>query len=97
MGHYVRICYDGAGALEAARQLRPDAVFLDLAMSGIDSLEVARQLRGDARLRHVLIVGTTAAQDDALAERSREAGLDYCAVKPLEPDFIRGLLGRRRV
>jgi two-component system CheB/CheR fusion protein len=96
MGHYVRVCYEGSGALEAARQQRADVVLLDLVMPGMDGYEVARQLRADSQLRHVLIVATTGFGQEEDRERSREAGIDQHLLKPLDPDFLTSLLGRRR-
>ena len=96
MGHYVRVCYEGSDAVEAARQQRADVVFLDLVMPGIDGYEVARQLRADPQLRHVLIVATTGFGQEEDRERSRKAGIDQHLLKPLDLDFLKSLLGRRR-
>ena len=96
MGHYVRVCYEGEGAFDAARQLRADVVFLDLVMPGKDGYEVARQLRADAQLRHVLIVGISGFGQEEDRARSREVGIDHHLLKPVDPEFLQSLLGRRR-
>jgi DNA-binding NarL/FixJ family response regulator len=48
--HVVGEAADGESALEAVRELRPDAVLLDVQMPGIDGFEVASRLTaaGDA-------------------------------------------------
>lgn len=96
MGHYVRVCYEGEGAFDAARQLRADVVFLDLVMPGKDGYEVAQQLRADPQLRHVLIVGISGFGQEEDRARSRSAGIDHHLLKPVDPEFLQSLLGRRR-
>ena len=96
MGHEVRVAYDGASAVEAARRLRPHVVFLDVVMPGMDGYEVARALRLDPQLREVRIVGLTGFGQDEDRERSRQAGIDQHLVKPIDPQFLQSLLGRKR-
>ena len=96
MGHSVRVAYEGAGALEAARQMRPQVVFLDVVMPGMDGYEVARALRLEPHLRDVLIVGLTGFGQDEDRERSRQAGIDQHVVKPIDPQFLQSLLGPTR-
>jgi CheY-like chemotaxis protein len=95
MGHDVRVCYEGQGALDAARGLRADVVFLDLVMPGMDGYEVARQLRADPQLRDVLIVGISGFGQEEDRARSRQAGIDHHLLKPVDPEFLMSLLGRR--
>ncbi|MBI2942156.1 MAG: response regulator [Chloroflexi bacterium] len=56
----VRAAADGAGALQAMRERRPDLVLLDLLMPGIDGYGVLEQMRGDEQLRNVPVVLVTA-------------------------------------
>ena len=46
-GWEVRTAADGAGALRAAREFRPDAVVLDVMLPDMDGLEVLARLRRD--------------------------------------------------
>jgi CheY-like chemotaxis protein len=95
MGHDVRVSYDGREALEVARGLRPDIVFLDLVMPGMDGYEVARQMRSDPQLQRALIVAVTGFGGDEDRERSRSAGIDHHLLKPIDLEFVKSLLGRR--
>ena len=52
-GHEVFAAADGAQALAAVRQHRPDVVILDVTMPEIDGLEVCRRLKADPEFRLV--------------------------------------------
>ncbi|MEJ2218189.1 MAG: GAF domain-containing protein, partial [Gemmatimonadota bacterium] len=55
-GYRVEGAADGASGLERARELRPDAVILDVLMPGVDGWSVLEQLRADAELSHVPVI-----------------------------------------
>jgi CheY-like chemotaxis protein len=83
----VRVCTapDGAAALSAVEQLKPDAVVLDLGMPGLDGCEVIQRLRSEGRLRGVPIVALSGMRrgEEALA-----AGADAYMEKPCAPDRL---------
>lgn len=93
LGHDVDFAYDGRSGLEAARRLRPDVVFTDLALPGIDGFDLARQIRSEAA-RDVLMIAVSGFASDDYRRRSRQAGFDYYLVKPADPAFIESLLRR---
>ena len=93
-GYEVRVAYTGESALEFAREIPPDVVFLDIGMPEMDGLEVCRRLRSDCapnEKRHV-IVAVTGWGTQADRQRTREAGFDAHLVKPVEPHALQGLL-----
>ena len=71
----------GDEAVDLVRELRPDAVILDIKMPGLDGLSAARQITGD-RLAAVLIL--TAFSQRELVEQAREAGAIGYLVKPFQ-------------
>jgi hypothetical protein len=85
LGHVVQVASDGASAIEAAQEFRPDVVLLDIGMPGMDGYEVARRLRtlraGDPALRIVAVTGWGQELD---RQQSREAGFDLHLVKPVD-------------
>src|SRR5438552_8770999 len=46
---------DGEAGLKAAREVRPDAITLDIDMPGMDGLQVVDRLKRDPETRHVLV------------------------------------------
>lgn len=95
-GHDVHVSHDGPGAIASARRIRPDFLFLDLGLPGLDGFEVARMLRGESGFDTMRIIAVTGSGHDVDRERSREIGIDYYLVKPVDARFLESLLGRRR-
>ena len=88
---------DGAEALAAIREHKPDLVFLDVMMPKVNGFEVTQQIRGDAAYDDVQIVLLTAMGQDCDREVGKEAGADDYMTKPFSPskilDRARQLLG----
>jgi CheY-like chemotaxis protein len=96
MGHQVEVSYDGLAGLEAARRLQPAVIFLDLALPGMEGYEVASQLRRDPAFKDAVIIAVTGSAGDEARRRTREAGFDHHLVKPVDPEFLKSLLGGTR-
>jgi HAMP domain-containing protein/CheY-like chemotaxis protein/signal transduction histidine kinase len=52
-GYKAVVELDGEAGLQAAREIRPDAITLDIDMPGMDGLEVLDRLKRDPETRHV--------------------------------------------
>jgi DNA-binding NarL/FixJ family response regulator len=70
---------DGARLIEAARQLRPDVIVTDVAMTGMSGLEALRRLKADAITAKVIFL--TMHADAQLAAESLRAGASGFVVK----------------
>ena len=70
---------DGQSAVNLARELKPDAVIMDIKMPDLDGIEAARILTHE-RVAPVLLL--TAYSDIELIARAREAGVAGYLVKP---------------
>lgn len=90
-GHVVRLAHDGASAVDAAREFRPQVILLDIGLPDTDGYAVARRLRSEEPGGTVLIAltGFGEAQDRA---RARQAGFDRHLVKPVDPKALEALL-----
>ncbi|MFC5182604.1 response regulator transcription factor [Actinomadura harenae] len=95
-GWQVRTAADGAGAIAAAREFRPDAVVLDIMLPDIDGLSVLRELRAAAPEVCVLFLTARDAVEDRVAGIT--AGGDDYVTKPFSLEEVlarlRGLLRR---
>jgi CheY-like chemotaxis protein/two-component sensor histidine kinase len=95
-GHEVQQAHDAAGAIETVLAMQPDAVVLDLGLPDASGVEVARRVRDDPALRDVLLVAVTGWGQEEDRRRTRDAGIDYHLVKPVEPTQLLNLLHASR-
>jgi signal transduction histidine kinase/CheY-like chemotaxis protein len=91
-GHEVDVVHDGLTAIDAAREMRPEVVLLDIGLPGLDGYQVARKLREDVGLDGTMLVAMTGYGQPEDRRRSREAGIHHHFVKPVEPFVLRTLL-----
>lgn len=91
-GHEVRVAHDGAAALDAVREFRPDVAFLDIGMPVLNGYEVAQAVRAEPWGRDVTLIAVTGwgQADDKL--RARSAGFDRHLIKPIDPAEVDRLL-----
>ncbi len=84
-GHAVRLCTNGARALELVRAQPPDLLLLDLMLPGLDGLEITRALRrdsSDTRLSRLPILILTARDAEIDKVVGLEVGADDYLTKP---------------
>jgi PAS domain S-box-containing protein len=91
-GDEVCTAKDGLEALQQATDFHPDVVLLDIGMPRMDGLEAARRLRQQPWAKKVLILAMTGWGQESDRQRSKEAGIDYHLVKPVDPLALRHLL-----
>lgn len=96
LGFVVEMANDGPSALEVARRLSVDLVFLDIGLPVMDGYEVARLLRAEARFAATRIVALTGYDDVEDRERSLASGFDAHVVKPLDLNELPALMARLR-
>ncbi|NMO15061.1 response regulator [Pyxidicoccus fallax] len=94
-GHTVFEAEDGPSGLARARELRPDAVLLDIGLPGMDGYAVARTLRATPEGRGLLLIALTGygLREDRL--RALQAGFDEHLVKPVDMARLREVLAAR--
>src|SRR5262245_27523461 len=85
-------CAHGAGAIEAIRRERPDALFLDVQMPEVDGLEVLQRLEPDT----VPAVIFVTAFDRYALKAFEEHALDYL-LKPFSDERFAAVVERTRV
>ena len=85
-GHEVRGAEDGLGGIEAAREFRPDVIFLDVKMPGLDGLDVLARLREEDPSTLVIMISGHGTIDTAV-EATRKGAYDFLQ-KPLDTDRL---------
>jgi len=78
-GFAVQIASDGPSAVEAARQVPPDAIVLDVMLPGFDGLEVCRRIQAE---RAVPVLMLTARDDETDLLVGLAVGADDYLTKP---------------
>lgn len=88
-GHAVHLVADGEEALDALQAGGIDLVLMDLNMPVLGGIEATKLYRFAALGQpHVPIIGLTADATPEAARRCREAGMDACLIKPIEPSRL---------
>ncbi len=92
-GHRLTLADNGASALEAARQFRPQVVVCDIGLPGdMDGFAVAAAIRADPALRHSYLIALSGYGKEEDRRRAHEAGFDVHLVKPVDPFVLIKLL-----
>lgn len=80
----VHCAYDGMSGLEALKQFAPDAVLLDVIMSGMDGFEVCRRIKEqpESELTQVMLLSANGETEFRL--RGYACGADDFFVKPFD-------------
>jgi DNA-binding response OmpR family regulator len=84
-GYEVVVTRDGAAAVAAAFQRRPDLAVLDVSMPELDGLEVLRRLRTDASTMDVPVVLLSARVQEEDVKRGFDNGANAYVQKPFSP------------
>jgi CheY-like chemotaxis protein len=88
-GHVVTSAPNGAKALSAMRQDRPDLVLLDVMMSYIlDGLDVSREMAADPLLKDIpviMVTSLTAVKGSGMFPNDEYVPVDEWLSKPVDP------------
>ncbi len=90
-GFRVEAALEGEGGLEKAREIKPDAILLDIMMPGLDGWSVLSILKSDEELADIPVVIVSMMEDRRLAFA---LGATEYLTKPVEPGRIAALLQR---
>ena len=81
-GYEVHTVDDGERAFQAAKELRPDLILLDIMMPKMDGYEVCQRIRSDALLKDISIIMLTAKGREVEKAKGLALGADHYITKP---------------
>lgn len=84
-GHDVRAFGDGAAAVAACRDDKPDLVLLDVMMPGMTGVDATRVLRAEESTARTPIILLTARAQESDIDDGYSAGVDDYITKPFSP------------
>ncbi len=82
-GFETAFCADGARAVDAWREERPDLILLDVVMPKMDGIEACRRIRAQALTKDIPIIMVTTRSEAANIEASYKNGCNDFVNKPL--------------
>jgi CheY-like chemotaxis protein len=92
LGQDTHIAYNGPDALQAAKDFKPELIFLDIGLPGMTGYEVARTLRAEEKTPKPRLIAVTGWGDERNIALAREAGFDRHLTKPVDPLEIQQIL-----
>jgi two-component system, OmpR family, response regulator MtrA len=100
LGHEIIAVNDGAAAVDACREHKPDLAVLDVMMPGMSGLDAIRVIRGDESMADIPVILLTARAQESDVETGFDSGADDYITKPFSPrelaSRVQALLARPR-
>jgi PAS domain S-box-containing protein len=93
-GHDVHTAYDGIQAVDAAAELQPEVILLDIGLPGLNGYEAARRIRAQRQNGNLTLVALTGWGQEQDRHRSAAAGFDAHMVKPVDAAALAKLLAQ---
>jgi CheY-like chemotaxis protein len=87
-GYETVLARNGAEALEAARERRPDLALLDVSMPAMNGYEVTAAMKSDPITKDIPVILLTARAQTADVANGFEAGVDDYVTKPFSPQAL---------
>jgi CheY-like chemotaxis protein len=91
-GHEVTIAPDGRTAIEAAQEIAPQVVLLDIGLPGMNGYEICQVMKQSPALAKTIFIAQTGWSGEENRRLSEEAGFDHYLVKPVSIDALAALL-----
>jgi PAS domain S-box-containing protein len=92
LGHEARVAHTGPEGVASAKQLPPDVVLCDIGLPGMDGYEASRQIRRLPGMADALVIAITGYGQESDVQRSKDAGMNYHFLKPIDPFQLHQLL-----
>ena len=94
LGYEVVEAVDGDEAIAIARSRQPDAILMDMSLSGRDGWSATRVLKSDSGTARIPVIALTAHATEGDRQRALSAGCDAYVAKPATPRVVAEEVGR---
>ncbi|TLM77239.1 ATP-binding protein [Microbulbifer harenosus] len=74
---------DGLEGVKKAQEIRPDMIFMDVQLPGLSGIEATKRIRQNPELRHIPIIGLSAAAFKDQQSAALDAGMNDYLTKPV--------------
>jgi two-component system, cell cycle response regulator DivK len=83
-GFNIRFAEDGPAGIQAASDLMPDVILMDIGLGEMDGWEATRQIKANPRTGNIPIIALTASAFESDREKSFAAGCCDFDTKPVD-------------
>ncbi len=92
LGQQTHQAHESTGALKAAREFKPEVIFMDIGLPGLSGHEIVSRMRGELGMTDTYIVALSGYGTEEDRRKSFDSGFDTHLVKPLDPAALPGIL-----
>ncbi len=92
-GHQVVVVSNGEEAWQAAPQVMPDLILMDVRMPRMTGFEACERIKADPHLRHIPVVFLSAKGQESEIQAGLRAGAAEYLLKPFAPDELSRKVG----
>ena len=96
VGNETHVVHDGGEAVDAAENLRPEIILLDIGLPTLNGFDACRRIRANPWGKNILILALTGWGQQEDRRKSAEAGFDGHLVKPVDLSQLMGFLSPAR-
>lgn len=93
LGFHIHLAENGEEGVARAREIRPDAILMDIVMPVMNGLEATRHIRELAGLEHVPIIAISASVTPEDQNQSLVAGANVFMTKPVQQNRLLHVIG----
>ena len=87
-GYSIITASNGEECIEKAAEEKPDAILLDVLLSGQSGFEVSKLLKANIKTKDIPIIMVTALLGESVQRQGIECGAEYLISKPFDPNDL---------
>lgn len=87
-GYQVIATTDGEEAYQAAKDIMPDLILLDVRMPRLNGYDACKKIKTNDKMQHIPVVFLSAKGQEAEIQTGMDAGATEYIIKPFSPDQL---------